>query len=296
MNDRPDLLNLLHQLAELRRYRLGRRAGIPLWTRIAYLRNKVRHMALAIWKGGYVRAETGDYFYLPPKVDAQVYHRLLKPYGYPEILRTFCKEGDVILDVGANLGEWTVPMARYAGPSGRVIAFEPIPEMAAAIRKTCRINRLGCATVVEAAVSDQDGQAVFHIDPEHTGGSSLNKSAGNGIQIQVRLRCLDDYVTEAGLVRCNLIKIDVEGAERQVIAGARRILEKFRPIVIFETGLEDATDRQAIRRAFVDIDYELVGLDAGCGIVEIGWPEYLERSGALDRRGSFNLIVMPVIQ
>jgi FkbM family methyltransferase len=253
-------------------------------------------MALAMWRGGYVCAETGDYFYLPAKIDAQVYHRLLKPYGYPEILRTLCKEGDVIFDVGANLGEWTVPMARYAGPAGRVIAFEPIPEMAEAVRKTCRINRLVGVTVVQAAASDQNGQAVFYVDLEHTGGSSLNKPAGNGIQIEVQLRCLDDYVSETSLVRCDLIKIDVEGAERQVIAGARSTLEKFRPTVIFETGLEDAVERQAICRLFMDVGYELVGLDGGSGIVEVSWSEYIERSGVLDRRGSFNLIVMPAMR
>ena len=186
-------------------------------------------------------------FYLPRHVDAQVYHRLLRPYGYPEILSTLCRLGDVVIDVGTNLCEWTVPMSRLVGDKGLVFAFEPIPEMTLALRKTVGINRLGNVSVVGSALGGQSGSSTFYIDLDHSGGSGLSRSGKNVKQITVSTFRLDDFFSGDKISSCSLLKIDVEGAERAVLEGGVLFLSKFKPVIIFETGNEGETDRGVIR-------------------------------------------------
>src|SRR5437763_1234722 len=79
------------------------------------------------WPGGFALHRTGDLVYVPRPLDARGRHALLHPpQVHPAVLR-FVQPGSVVIDVGANLGEWTIPFARAVGPAGRVIAIEPGP-------------------------------------------------------------------------------------------------------------------------------------------------------------------------
>lgn len=135
-------------------------------------------------------------------------------------------------DVGANIGHFTFKMADLCR---HVVAFEPNPSLAASLRSSARGN----VTVVEAAASDREGVATFHIDNREGVGavaSSLLELSGMEDQttpVEVRTITLDALCAREGY-RPDLIKIDVEGFEAFVFAGARGLIRELRPVIVFE--------------------------------------------------------------
>jgi FkbM family methyltransferase len=146
----------------------------------------------------------------------------------PEEYRAFraaVRPGAVVLDVGANVGSYTLLFAIWVGPAGRVFAFEPAPEAREGLRKHVALN--GLADRVEIApyaASSIAGSARFRID----GASGANAIAtggdrGHAASIDVETTTIDAFC-DRHRVRPDVVKIDVEGAELDVLAGARRVL------------------------------------------------------------------------
>jgi FkbM family methyltransferase len=164
------------------------------------------------------------------------------------------------VDVGAHEGAILAEMARLA-PRGKHVAFEPLPALAQALRA-----RFPHVDVRQAAASDRDGAAEFVHVTTRPGWSGFRERPYPGDEhverIEVRTERLDDVLTEPPA----LIKIDVEGAELQVIEGAERTLRDARPVVVFEHGLGSAdhygTTPANVWRALSErADYEIGGLD-----------------------------------
>jgi FkbM family methyltransferase len=139
------------------------------------------------------------------------------------------RPGATVLDVGAHVGYYTVLSAVLAGPSGRVHAFEPNPKNAEFLRRHVRINRLGTVRVEQAAVSDHEGTARFDFGT----GSGTGHLADAGA-LEVRMLRLDDYCAQHALAPA-AIKIDVEGAEMAVLAGAFDTLARHHPTIFLST-------------------------------------------------------------
>jgi FkbM family methyltransferase len=118
------------------------------------------------------------------------------------------RAGAVVFDVGANLGAYTLLFAQWVGPAGRVFAFEPSP-------LDDRVE------VVPAAVCDRSGTATFHLHP-HGGASGLYTST-DGASMAVETTSLDQFCADFRLTP-DVLKIDVEGAELEVLRGARQTL------------------------------------------------------------------------
>jgi FkbM family methyltransferase len=158
-----------------------------------------------------------------------------------EELARLLRPGDIVIDIGANVGFLSVIAAKLVGPDGRVIAFEPVPANARRIRRNARLNRLGRIEVVEAAVGDRTGTATLVL-AEFAGGAALADAdlppdaCG---ELEVRLTTLDDWLARSGSPRPALVKIDVEGAELAVLRGMVATLEQVRPALLIE--LDDAT-------------------------------------------------------
>jgi FkbM family methyltransferase len=138
----------------------------------------------------------------------------------PEVrakLKELLKPGMTFCDVGANLGVITLFAARLVGPEGRVFSFEPFPENAAVLRKNIELNRFANVTVVEQAVSDNNGEAVFQVSECcgcHTLGEKAAASAGEAIVVKTTR--LDSI---PGLTRMDVLKSDTEGMELGVLRG-----------------------------------------------------------------------------
>ncbi|MEM6784139.1 MAG: FkbM family methyltransferase [Bacteroidota bacterium] len=157
----------------------------------------------------------------------------------PEVQAVFAEHvraGDVVYDVGANVGFFTVIAGRLVGPTGRVYAFEPFGESADRIRRNADHNDFGWVEVEQAAVSEAPGMGAlaatespvtFRLD------DVPGPRAPTGT-LPVRLISLDAFATRAAVRPPTFVKIDVEGNEERVIRGMLDVLARHRPVVLCE--------------------------------------------------------------
>ena len=156
--------------------------------------------------------------------DHQAIHTLL-----PALVRS----RSCCIDVGANRGEMLAEFVRLA-PLGSHVAFEPLPELAEALKQ-----RHPSVRIEQAAVSDRPGRATFHRCTTDDALSGLQATHdGDEVAFDVSIVTLDEAL--ADLSRGELIKIEVEGAELGVMRGAAQTLQTHRPQVIFEFQRERA--------------------------------------------------------
>ena len=142
----------------------------------------------------------------------------------------------VILDVGASVGAWTVPLARRLAADGRVIAFEPVPANRTRLEHAVRANALGNVTVSALALGDAARDVGMWLRSSLTGaesGTAAIVESGNA-HLTVEMRPMDAWADEAALSRLDFIKLDVEGAELMVLAGAERTVGRLRPLILAE--------------------------------------------------------------
>jgi FkbM family methyltransferase len=160
--------------------------------------------------------ELGE-LYLEEKRLPAVVHKLLKP--------TSCG-----VDVGAHIGSFLSLLIRYA-PHGHHTAIEPSATKSHWLRR-----RFPGAAIVDAAASDENGCAIFEEDIARPGYSRLSTDAepGNVLRYEVKIRRLDDLPIE----RVDLLKLDIEGDELLALRGAKRLIESWRPSIVFECGSE----------------------------------------------------------
>jgi FkbM family methyltransferase len=156
----------------------------------------------------------------------RLYYRLA-PYAYEEKFHNeICAElrqGDLIWDVGANLGFYTKIFAEKTGSSGRVFAFEPVPET---YEKLCRATRdYPWVENEHIALSDFDGSSRLLIDAVGTMGhlESFAGETSTAISVNVPVMRGDSYFAKSGMTP-NVLKIDVEGFEEEVLAGMKTLL------------------------------------------------------------------------
>ena len=134
--------------------------------------------------------------------------------------------GDVVFDVGAHVGFYTLLASRLVGPQGRVIAFEPLPRNVDLLERHLAYNAASNVTLVKAAVGERSGEDRF----DTTGEPSMGALAEEGELVQ--LVSIDDMVERGEVPPPRLIKIDVEGAESRVLQGAAATLAKHRPVLL----------------------------------------------------------------
>jgi FkbM family methyltransferase len=141
-----------------------------------------------------------------------------------EAFRAAVRPGATVLDVGANVGAYTLMFATWAGPDGRVFAFEPAPDARAGLATHLALNQLADRVeVIDAAISADVGRARFAVHPSGGGSSLAIDSLEDPAIVNVATDSIDHFCETRGL-RPSLIKIDVEGAELDVLKGARRTL------------------------------------------------------------------------
>ena len=151
------------------------------------------------------------------------------------------QSGDVVYDVGANVGFFSLLAARRVGPTGQVYAFEPVARNAAAVERSAGLNGFDTLKVFTRAVGATNGMADLNL-AEHIGGAvlaSVGAPPDKRETISVDIVTLDHMIREEGLRPPTLVKIDVEGAELDVIRGMKNTLAAHSPVLIIE--LDDAT-------------------------------------------------------
>lgn len=141
------------------------------------------------------------------------------------------QHGDVVYDIGAHVGFYTLLSSQLVGSEGHVVAFEPFPPNAQFLNRHLSYNRIDNVTVIEKAVSDQQGKLTF----ETVQGSSMGHLATHtktASSIMVDVVALDQFIAEAQLPLPNVLKVDIEGAEYDFLRGASQLLSS-RAITMF---------------------------------------------------------------
>jgi FkbM family methyltransferase len=163
------------------------------------------------------------------RVDPRQRHRLGHDYDAPvaAFIRARLRPGALCFDVGANVGVYVLQFAHWAGPAGRVVAFEPNPAARAVLARHVELNGLGQRVeVAPAAVGAAPGEATLYADGAD-GMSRLGEPnaliADRARALRVPVVTLDDFCRERAL-RPDWLLIDIEGFELAALAGARRLL------------------------------------------------------------------------
>ena len=187
--------------------------------------------------------------------------------------------GDVFYDIGANVGFFTIIAARCVGQNGRVIAFEPVPENVALIRKNIRLNNSDNVEVIQKAVSSVSGEGELLLS-HYSGGSVLSEidSPPPDLKdsISIDIVSIDELVRNGDIPAPTLVKIDVEGAEHDVLLGMRETIQKHQPVVIYEVddSKQESLERKKEQCAtfFSEMGYQVQSLEDS--YPEIGWLVY----------------------
>lgn len=164
------------------------------------------------------------------------------------VFRKIVNPDDIVIDVGAHLGWYTVNCAQVIGNGGTVYAFEPNPGVASWLTDNCRRNGLTNVRIERIALADKNGTTDFFVGGSDSLGSlKLVNAKRSNLErvhrIKVPLRTLDSYVKDKDFHRLKLIKVDAEGADLEVLKGAEKLLRKFHPYLIVEVyGLTWNTD------------------------------------------------------
>lgn len=179
-----------------------------------------------------IAGDPGDSYFLDAAMHAQ---------GMAEIhaiAQAILPPDGVAMDIGANIGLSAVVLATLL-PRGRVIAAEPAPRTAQALRETLALNGMeGRVAVEQVAVSAAPGKTAFSADATHSAGSKIvdegTMDRAALAPVIVPVTTLDGLVARHGLARLDLVKVDVEGYEGDVLEGAQGAIARFRPAFILE--------------------------------------------------------------
>ncbi|MCB1087793.1 MAG: FkbM family methyltransferase [Verrucomicrobiae bacterium] len=149
------------------------------------------------------------------------------------LFRQLCRPGDLVVEVGSNIGTHTLALSQFVGPKGRVIAFEPQRIVFQTLCATLALNSVTNVEAHQMAVGEARGELPlpeFRYDLEGNFGGIAVDQFQEGKPVPVVT--LDEFLPS--LPRLRLLKIDVEGMEERVIRGARRIIETHRPFLYVE--------------------------------------------------------------
>ncbi len=191
-----------------------------------------------------VRVQGGSLIYVPPSLQVISTYVLLEQEAWFEdefhFVSHCVQPGELAVDVGANFGVYATALGRAVGSEGRVLAFEPTAQTATFLRATAGSNLDAPIEVVQAAVSDREGAAFLQsgASPE-LNAVSEGSGARNGEKISLMTL---DRVLEKSNRPFTFAKIDAEGHEPQVIAGARKILRDHEPMLMLEITHGAGTD------------------------------------------------------
>lgn len=210
------------------------------------------------------------------------------------------------MDIGANIGEWTLRMANRVGPKGRVFSFEPIPIINQSLNKTLRVNNLSQVVLFQTALGNQSGDSEFTVSFDKNGRPLQQSRLGTKKEnywnifteekktktIKVKTITLDQFASEQSIGRLDFVKIDVEGKETQVLEGGQETFSRFTPALILEAECEKENDRKRIADFLRSWGYAVAGIIVAHGVIEIGWEQYISLSNPFIKKYPSNVLFL----
>jgi FkbM family methyltransferase len=230
-----------------------------------YFRFKYEEKVVYYDKGLRLRCDLGSY------IEWSIF---FKGYYAPDLslaLKHFVKPGMFVIDVGANIGAYTLIFGKQVGPRGKVISVEPNPETYDRLLYNIEFNGLeDTVKVFKIALSDKPGEGTLFVPEKnhpHRGIASLQKYSDSlTTDFKVKIETLDGLANKLNLPRIDFLKVDTDGSDAFVLEGARTTLQHFHPMIVFEANYLAHQDSEATilkaRDMLLSLDYEFytVGL------------------------------------
>jgi FkbM family methyltransferase len=174
------------------------------------------------------------------------------------LCKILLRPGDVALDIGAHLGIMTVLMARLVGQTGRVHAFEPNPNVRELLLTSLERNAITNVEVHGVALGAHEDVLPLIVPRGHIGNASLLHRADDGEAVQVPVRRLSDVLDGVDLTSIRLAKLDVEGYEREALAGALPLFERVLPdAVVCECWNLESAEGRALAHDLLELGYRV---------------------------------------
>lgn len=182
-----------------------------------------------------------------------------------ELVKREIKKGDVVLDIGAHIGYYTLILARLVGERGKVFAFEPDTDNFALLKKNVNVNSCQNVVLVKKAVSDKTGKGRLYLADGNMGDHRIYDSGDNREVVEIETIRLDDYFRDYN-GRIDFIKMDIQGAEERAIQGMNSLLERFKnfkivmefcPAMIKKFG----TEPEDLLKLFLNQGFKLYNID-----------------------------------
>ncbi|UKN01243.1 FkbM family methyltransferase [Paracrocinitomix mangrovi] len=188
-------------------------------------------------------------------IQLQIYFRGYYDKNLVHLLKNELKEGDVFIDIGANIGAFTLLAAKQVGKSGKVIAFEPVSDVMARLVNNVELNSFEQVVLEQKAVSDENKELTLYLSGDTNSGMSsiYRHDTESGLTENVPAVTLDRFLQDHPLDKINLIKIDIEGAEYFALKGMTETLKKYKPSLVLELLSESESERAAIQKAMLDL-------------------------------------------
>ncbi len=182
------------------------------------------HLVVPLLRPDYVKVD-GHIMYLDKKDSLS-----LSVLGFYEpsvswAIQNEIKKGMTVIDVGANIGYFTLLMARCVGASGKVYAFEPDPENFNLLRKNVRINGYKNVILVKAAVARKKGKIGLFVNENSNAEHSIYSFSKNQKKILVNSWSLDEYFSDKDK-KVDFVKLDIQGAEPEALLGMKKLIRK----------------------------------------------------------------------
>ena len=245
MNDEnlPDLSQnrrlKIHHWMDRHFFGLLRRLGIPGWGIGARAFRKI--FPLPLVNGPViVTCVNGIKLWIDPlndqKIERQIFTSGIYEAGTAEVISRVLKPGDIVCDVGANIGVLSLSAAKVVGDAGKVYAFEPARKIYEILRFNIALNHFTHVVPENFALGSRSQEGIIYAEENiNRGASSMVKPYLSGSAQKIQVLTLDEYLLQNRIPHLNLLKIDVEGWEIEVLKGAQKLLAgKDAPVVIIE--------------------------------------------------------------
>lgn len=214
-----------------------------------------------------------------------------------QLMRKRLRPGDVMVDVGANCGLYTLVAAQAVGASGRIIALEPSPREFERLERNVGLNGLRQVRCIAAAAADQAGQATLSVaQPPFAGHNTLGRRFAYAAVALAEQRTVPAITLDGLLrdeIRCDLIKLDIEGAELSALRGAAASLARLRPALLVEINQgalsENGASANDLLTWITEHGYAMYAIDP-----RTGQPLRIDWSSARSVTETMNVLALPV--
>lgn len=181
------------------------------------------------------RTKFDDFFWLNTEgyVDRCIIDEGIFEPASTDVVRHLVKPGDIVLDVGANIGYYSVIFSKIVGEQGKVLCFEPTEHYGTVLKRNIEANNARNVEIFKLGLSDKKQELEIQIGPSSATLHSPGKVPLKFTE-RIKLMSLDDWVEDYHLNKIDFVKVDIDGHEPLFLQGAWKTLDKYDPIILLE--------------------------------------------------------------